>query len=503
MFGFRTAENFDYPYASASVTEFWRRWHISLGSWFRDYVYIPLGGNREGTGKQIRNLLIVWALTGFWHGAAWTFVAWGLYYGAVLIFEKFIFGGLLKILPAFFKHAYTMFIVIVGWVFFASSGIGAAGGYLKAMSLSVKPVAEAQLNPSPISTPFTAPIDMAFDECPSSVAEKSYIANSVARTSRWLKRCKEEMARLNSLDETINPNQLLFGINQGGIYSDIRIEHAQEISELNLDGYAVGGLAVGESKEEMYRVLDDVVPYLPADKPTYLMGVGTPDNILESVSRGVDFFDCVYPSRNGRHGTKTSNFGVCECDLLIVIGARFSDRVTSNTKKFIRHARILQIDIDPAEINKNVLVHASVIGDINEVLKRLNAALKQENHDEWLGEIADYKKKYPMVYPGKNLTGPFAVEEIYRQTKGEAIITTEVGQHQMWAAQYYTYTNPRTFLTSGGLGTMGYGLGAAIGAKAGLPDKTVINVAGDGCFRMTHICPTRTDIFKAGKVRSV
>jgi len=133
MFGFRTAENFDYPYASASVTEFWRRWHISLGSWFRDYVYIPLGGNREGTGKQIRNLLIVWALTGFWHGAAWTFVAWGLYYGAVLIFEKFIFGGLLKILPAFFKHAYTMFIVIVGWVFFASSGIGAAGGYLKAM----------------------------------------------------------------------------------------------------------------------------------------------------------------------------------------------------------------------------------------------------------------------------------------------------------------------------------------------------------------------------------
>jgi len=160
-----------------------------------------------------------------------------------------------------------------------------------------------------IQSRLASTIAMAFDECPSSVAEKSYIANSVARTSRWLKRCKEEMARLNSLDETINPNQLLFGINQGGIYSDIRIEHAQEISELNLDGYAVGGLAVGESKEEMYRVLDDVVPYLPADKPTYLMGVGTPDNILESVSRGVDFFDCVYPSRNGRHGHVYTNHG--------------------------------------------------------------------------------------------------------------------------------------------------------------------------------------------------
>jgi len=160
-----------------------------------------------------------------------------------------------------------------------------------------------------IQSHIASTIAMAFDECPSSVAEKSYIANSVARTSRWLKRCKEEMARLNSLDETINPNQLLFGINQGGIYSDIRIEHAQEISELNLDGYAVGGLAVGESKEEMYRVLDDVVPYLPADKPTYLMGVGTPDNILESVSRGVDFFDCVYPSRNGRHGHVYTNHG--------------------------------------------------------------------------------------------------------------------------------------------------------------------------------------------------
>jgi len=252
---------------------------------------------------------------------------------------------------------------------------------------------------------------------------------------------------------------------------DEDIEKAVQLIEHARRPYILtgGGSVISGASAELKRFAE----LIQAPVADTLMGKGA-----------FDGHNALYTGMLGMHGTKTSNFGVCECDLLIVIGARFSDRVTSNTKKFIRHARILQIDIDPAEINKNVLVHASVIGDINEVLKRLNAALKQENHDEWLGEIADYKKKYPMVYPGKNLTGPFAVEEIYRQTKGEAIITTEVGQHQMWAAQYYTYTNPRTFLTSGGLGTMGYGLGAAIGAKAGLPDKTVINVAGDGCFRM-------------------
>lgn len=152
-------------------------------------------------------------------------------------------------------------------------------------------------------------IAMAFDECPPSKADRKYVENSVARTTRWLKRCKEEMARLNSLEDTVNPYQLLFGINQGGVYDDIRIAHADEISELDLDGYAVGGLAVGETHEEMYRILDSVVPYLPVNKPTYLMGVGTPANILEAVSRGVDFFDCVYPSRNGRHGHVYTNFG--------------------------------------------------------------------------------------------------------------------------------------------------------------------------------------------------
>ena len=160
-----------------------------------------------------------------------------------------------------------------------------------------------------IQSNLASTIAMAFDECPSSVADRKYMTNSVERTTRWLKRCKDELASLNSLPDTINPHQMLFGINQGGIYEDIRIAHAQQIAELNLDGYAVGGLAVGESHEEMYRILDAVVPHLPENKPTYLMGVGTPANILEAVDRGVDFFDCVYPSRNGRHGHVYTNHG--------------------------------------------------------------------------------------------------------------------------------------------------------------------------------------------------
>ena len=152
-------------------------------------------------------------------------------------------------------------------------------------------------------------IAMAFDECPPAKAERQYIQNSVNRTTRWLERCRIEMDRLNALPDTVNPDQMLFGINQGAIYTDIRIEHAKRISEMNMDGYAVGGLAVGESHEEMYHVLDETVPYLPQDKPTYLMGVGTPANILEAVDRGIDFFDCVYPSRNGRHGHVYTKYG--------------------------------------------------------------------------------------------------------------------------------------------------------------------------------------------------
>ena len=194
--------------------------------------------------------------------------------------------------------------------------------------------------------------------------------------------------------------------------------------------------------------------------------------------------DDLYTGMLGMHGTKTSNFGVSKCDLLVVVGARFSDRVTGNASKFASNAKILQIDIDPAEIDKNIMTHASIHGDIDDVLKLLNERLEQQEHSEWKAQIAEYKEKFPLTYHKDVLTGPFVVEEIYKQTNGDAIITTEVGQHQMWAAQFYKYSKPRTFLTSGGLGTMGYGLGASLGAKMGMPHKTVVNVAGDGCFRM-------------------
>ena len=194
--------------------------------------------------------------------------------------------------------------------------------------------------------------------------------------------------------------------------------------------------------------------------------------------------DDLYTGMLGMHGTKTSNFGVSKCDLLVVVGARFSDRVTGNAKKFASNAKVLQIDIDPAEIDKNIMTNASITGDVDTVLKLLNAKLEQQDHAEWKAEINEYKAKYPLTYHPDVLTGPFIVEEIYRQTNGDAVITTEVGQHQMWAAQFYKYSKPRTFLTSGGLGTMGYGLGASLGAKMGVPDKTVVNIAGDGCFRM-------------------
>lgn len=204
-----------------------------------------------------------------------------------------------------------------------------------------------------------------------------------------------------------------------------------------------------------------------------LMGKGAFDGTSE-----------IYTGMLGMHGTKTSNFGVMECDLLIVLGARFSDRVTGDTSKFASNARILQIDIDPAEINKNIKVDMSIVGDIKVVLEAINARLDKENHKEWMNHIYEMKKEYPLRYNKDILTGPYLMEKIFEVTDGNAIITTEVGQHQMWAAQYYKYKEPRTFLSSGGLGTMGYGLGASIGAKLGRKDKIVINIAGDGCFRM-------------------
>ena len=192
----------------------------------------------------------------------------------------------------------------------------------------------------------------------------------------------------------------------------------------------------------------------------------------------------LYAGMLGMHGTKYANFGVSKCDLLVTVGARFSDRVFGDASRFATHAKILQIDVDPAEINKNILVSSSIIGDVKEVLKQLNPLVEQKEHREWVAFINDLKVRFPLKYREEGLTGPYIVEEIYKATRGDAVICTEVGQHQMWAARYYRYSRPRTFLSSGGLGTMGYGLGAALGAKVAMPEKRVINIAGDGCFRM-------------------
>ena len=262
----------------------------------------------------------------------------------------------------------------------------------------------------------------------------------------------------------------------------VAVEPSQNICETQLDTavemikeakkpyiFVGGGAILSGASEELYTFAKKV----DAPVTDSLMGKGAFPGT-----------DPLYTGMLGMHGTKTSNYGVCECDLLIVIGARFSDRVTGNAQKFAQNAKIIQIDVDVAEMNKNVMISAGVVGDIKVVLDRLNERLEQQDHAEWVTKIQEYKEKYPLVYHKDVLSGPFVVEEIYRQTKGEAIISTEVGQHQMWAAQFYKYTKPRTFLTSGGLGTMGYGLGAALGAKSGREDKVVVNIAGDGCFRM-------------------
>lgn len=230
-----------------------------------------------------------------------------------------------------------------------------------------------------------------------------------------------------------------------------------------------GGAVISDAAEE----LADFVSLVDAPVCDTLMGKGAFDGTKPA-----------YTGMLGMHGTKASNLGVSECDLLIAVGSRFSDRVLGNPKTFASNAKLLQFDVDPAEINKNVIATAEVIGDIKEILKRINPMLKKQDHSDWMAHVMDLKEKYPASYCTDGLSGPFVVEEIYRQTKGDAIMVTEVGQHQMWTAQYYKYAKPHRFLTSGGLGTMGYGLGAAIGAQIGNPDKQVVNVAGDGCFRM-------------------
>lgn len=233
--------------------------------------------------------------------------------------------------------------------------------------------------------------------------------------------------------------------------------------------YVGGGAVISEAYKEV-RELAEILDTPVCDT---LMGKGV-----------MDGHDPKYTGMIGMHGTKASNFGVSECDLLIALGARFSDRVVGNAAKFASGAKILHIDIDAAEIDKNIKTTASVVGDLKEILTKINEKLPKQQHTEWMAHIEELKEKYPLSYDPSELSCPYIMQEIDRITKGEAIITTDVGQHQMWASQYYTYTMPRTFLSSGGLGTMGYGLGACIGAQLGQPDKICINIAGDGCFRM-------------------
>ncbi len=233
--------------------------------------------------------------------------------------------------------------------------------------------------------------------------------------------------------------------------------------------YVGGGAILSDASEEVRSFAKRI------DAPVCdtLMGKGAYDG-----------YDPLYTGMIGMHGTKASNLGVSQCDLLIAMGARFSDRVVGNAAKFAPHAKVLHIDIDAAEINKNIRADVAVVGDLKAVLQELNARLSQQSHPEWTAHVRQLKEKYPLKYDHSGLSCPYIVEELDRITKGDAIITTDVGQHQMWAAQYYHYTKPRTFLSSGGLGTMGYGLGACIGAKMGRPEKICVNIAGDGCFRM-------------------
>lgn len=254
-------------------------------------------------------------------------------------------------------------------------------------------------------------------------------------------------------------------------YTDADIENAVALmKEAKRPFIYVGGGAVISGAYREVRKLAEILDTPVCDT---LMGKGV-----------MDGHDPKYTGMIGMHGTKASNFGVSECDLLIALGARFSDRVIGNAAKFASGAKVLHIDIDAAEIDKNIKTTASIVGDLKEILTKINEKLPKQKHTEWMAHIEDLKEKYPLSYDSSKLSCPYIMQEIDRITKGEAIITTDVGQHQMWASQYYTYTMPRTFLSSGGLGTMGYGLGACIGAQLGQPDKICINIAGDGCFRM-------------------
>ena len=252
---------------------------------------------------------------------------------------------------------------------------------------------------------------------------------------------------------------------------DSDIDTAVEMIEKSQKPYIFvgGGAVISRAADEVRRFAD----LIDAPVCDSLMGKGAYPGTGDR-----------YTGMLGMHGTKASNLGVSSCDLLIAVGTRFSDRVLGNPKTFASNAKVLQIDVDPAEINKNIIVDAEIIGDVKEVLKRLIPKLRLMDHHHWMEHMKDLCQKYPLTIPEHGLTGPYAVNRIYEATDGDAIITTEVGQHQMWTAQYYRFNRPGQLLTSGGLGTMGYGLGASIGAAIGNPGKKVFNIAGDGCFRM-------------------
>ena len=254
-------------------------------------------------------------------------------------------------------------------------------------------------------------------------------------------------------------------------YTEADIEKAVKvIQEAKKPFIYLGGGAIAS---DAYKEVAEFAELIDAPVCDTLMGKGAFDGHSDR-----------YTGMIGMHGTKVSNFGVSECDLLVALGARFSDRVVGNPNKFASNAKVLHIDIDAAEIDKNIKTYTSIVGDLKEVLNKINSKLEKQEHNTWMMHIQELKERYPLSYDKNVLSGPYIIEEIDRITEGKAVISTDVGQHQMWAAQYYRYTQPRTFLSSGGLGTMGYGLGACIGAKMGCPDKICINIAGDGCFRM-------------------
>lgn len=312
------------------------------------------------------------------------------------------------------------------------------------------------------------------------IREAFKIANS-GRKGPVLVDITKDVTAATTYYETVKPKKIYpvsDGIRESQLQEAVKLIEQSERPYVLLGG---GCTLSGASKEvrEFVRKID-------APVCDTLMGKGVYDGTSEN-----------YTGMLGMHGTKTSNIGVSKCDLLIAIGCRFSDRVYGNAKTFAQNAKIIHIDVDPAEINKNIIIDTAIVGDVKAVLTLLNKRLGEYGHKEWLAEILELKAKFPLKYHEDVLAGPAVIEKIDELTNGEAIITTEVGQHQMWSAQFYRYKQPRHFLTSGGLGTMGYGLGASLGAKVGCPDKVVVNIAGDGCFRMNMnevATATRSDI---------